>query len=196
MRWRVRLQVRYRRRVDLALTALALAAILAGLVSSLVWRPGKAVASPTQDGHPAPLQYYLTTGTYQADQALSACALGFHMASLWELLDTSNLRYNTTRGHTRDDSGHGPPATGGWIRTGAASGSTGSPGTSNCHAWTSGSESDVGSYVFLPGNWEAGNEDLMGWAVATAICSAQIRVWCVGNESIIYLPLVMRNYSG
>jgi hypothetical protein len=196
MRWRVRLQVRYRRRVDLALAALALAVILTSLIGTLVWSPGQAVASPTQAEHTDPLQYYLTTDLYHGDQVLSACALGFHMASLWELLDTSNLRYNTTRGFTRTDSGYGPPATGGWIRTGYASDSTGSPGTSNCHAWTSGSESDVGSYVFLPGIWEADNEDLMGWAVATAICSTQIRVWCIGDESIIYLPLVMRTYTG
>ena len=196
MKWRVRLQVRYRRRTDLALAALALATILAGLIGALAWSPGQAVASPTQAEHPDPLQYYLTTNLYPGDQALTACALGFHMASLWEILDTSNLRYNTTRGYTRSDSGHGPPATGGWIRTGSASGSTGSPGTSNCHAWTSGSESDVGSYVFLPGSWAAGSEDLMGWAVATAICSAQIRVWCIGDESIVYLPLVMRTYTG
>ena len=33
-------------------------------------------------------------------------------------------------------------------------------------------------------------------AVDTAACSDTVRVWCVGYESIIYLPLVMRNYSG
>ena len=196
MRWRVRLQVRYRRRVDLALTALALAAMLAGLVGTLVWSPGQAVASPTQAEHPDPLQYYLTADTYQADEALSACALGFHMASLWELLDTSNLRYNTTRGHTRTDSGHGPPAAGGWIRTGSESGSTNLPGTGNCQAWTSSSASDYGSHAVLPGSWTDGSEDLMGWATATRDCSGSVRVWCIGDESIIYLPLVMRTYTG
>ena len=133
---------------------------------------------------------------YRGDQALSACGLGFHMASLWEIMDTSNLRYNTSRGYTRTDSGHGPPATGGWIRTGAESGSTTSPGTGNCQAWTSGSASDYGSYAALPGSWEAGHEDLMGWAVGTATCSGTVRVWCVGYESIIYLPVILRNYTG
>jgi hypothetical protein len=196
MRWRVRLQVNYRRRADLALAALVVAAILAGLVGNLVWRSGRAAASPTQVEHPGPLQYYLTRISYQGDQALSACAPGFHMASLWELLDTSNLRYSTARGFTTQDSGHGPPLMGGWVRTGSDGGSTGAPGTSNCHAWTSSSSSDVGSYVYLPSDWTAGYEDFLGWAMATAICSATRRVWCIGDGSIVYLPLVMRNYTG
>ena len=117
------------------------------------------------------------------------------MASLWELLDTSNLRYSTARGFTTQDSGHGPPLMGGWVRTGSDSGSTGAPGISNCHAWTSSSSSHVGSYVYLPSDWTADYEDFMGWAIATAICSATLRVWCIGDGSIVYLPLVMRNYT-
>lgn len=196
MRWRVRLQVRYRRRADLALAALALAVILAGLIGTLIWSPGQAVALPTQAEHSDPLQYYLTKDTFEGDQVLSACALGFHTASVWELLDTSNLRYNTTRGYTRPDSGHGPPATGGWIRTGAESGSANTPGSGNCQAWTSGSASNYGSHISLPGIWTVGAEDLMGWAVGTVSCSQPVRVWCIGDESIIYLPLVMRTYTG
>lgn len=196
MRWRVRLQVQYRRRMDLALAVVALAVISCGLAAGFFWSPRGAVASPTELEQPRPLQYYLTKDTYPGDQALAACALGFHMASLWEILDTSNLRYNARLGHTRRDSGYGPPTMSGWIRTGYSSGSTGSPGTSNCHAWTSGSGSDVGSYVFLPASWEAGIEDVHGWAVATAVCSLEIRVWCVGDESVVYLPLLMRNYTG
>lgn len=196
MRGNVRLQVRYRRRVDLALAALALAVILAGVIGALVWSPGRAVASPTQAEHSDPLQYYLTKDMFEGDQVLSACALGFHMASLWELLDTSNLRYNTTRGYTRPDSGYGPPAMGGWIRTGAESGSTTTPGTGNCQAWTSGSASDYGSHASLPARWEEDFEDLVGWSVDTHACSDPIRVWCIGDESIIYLPLVMRSYTG
>ena len=196
MKWRVHLQVRYSRRTDLVLAALALTVILAGMAAGLVWTPGQAVASPAQAEQSRPVQYYLTVNSYPGDQVLSACALGFHTASLWEILDTSNLRYNPRLGHTRWDSGYGPPATGGWVRTGYDSDSTGAPGTSNCHAWTSGSASYVGSYVFLPGDWDVGMEDMMGWAVAGAICSSEIRVWCVGNESVIYLPLVIRDHSG
>jgi hypothetical protein len=76
------------------------------------------------------------------------------------------------------------------------SGSTGAPGTGNCNAWSGGSESDLGSYVILPGSWLADSEDLMGWGVAAAICSSQIRVWCVGDGSFVYLPLVLRYHTG
>ena len=53
--------------------------------------------------------FYLTRVTHNASQALSACAEGYHMASLWEIHDPSNLRYDTELGFTTDDSGFGPP---------------------------------------------------------------------------------------
>ena len=196
MKWRIRLQVRYRRRADLALAAVALATILAGLIGALVWSPGQAVASPTQAQRPDPLQYYQTNDPYYGDQVLSACARGFHTASLWEILDTTNLRYNTRLGYTRRDSGYGPPTTGGWVRTGYASDSTDLAGEGNCQAWTSDSGMEYGSWIYLPGSWEAGYETLMGWATGARACSDPLQVWCVGNESVIYLPLVMRSYSG
>ena len=196
MRWKVRLQVRYDRRLDLVLTVMALVVILAGLAGGFFWSPGKAVASPTQTGQPRPLQYYLTRDRYAGDQVLSACAMGFHTASLWEILDTSKLRYNTRLGHTRRDSGHGPPTTGGWVRTGYASDSTNLPGTGNCQSWTSSSVSDNGSFVSLPGSWEDGYDVLMGWDAGVRACSESVQVWCVGSESAVYLPLVVRSYTG
>jgi hypothetical protein len=42
--------------------------------------------------------YYLTNTTHLPDSALTACAPGFHMASIWEILDPSNLNYDTARG--------------------------------------------------------------------------------------------------
>ena len=193
MRWRVRLHVRYGRRIDLALAVLALAVILAGLTGGFFWSPGQVVASPTQAGRPAPLQYYLTRDSYPGDQVLSACAMGFHAASLWEILDTSKLRYNSRLGYTRRDSGHGPPATGGWVRTGYASNSADLAGAGNCQAWTSGTGPDYGTFVYLPGSWEAGYEVLIGWGTGYAICSDSLPVWCVGSESVIYLPLIMHS---
>ena len=62
--------------------------------------------------------FYLTTTTHTGAQATTACAAGFHMASLWEIFDPSNLRYDATVGATADDSGAGPPFLGGWVRTG------------------------------------------------------------------------------
>jgi hypothetical protein len=196
MRRRVRLQVRYSRRADLVLAASALAVILAGMTGGLVWSPGQAAASPAQVEQPRPLQYYLTRDSYSGDQVLSACTMGFHAAALWEILDTTNLRYNGRLGYTRRDSGYGPPAMGGWVRTGYASDATESAGIGNCLSWTSSSGSDYGSFVSLPGDWDAGFEDLMGWETGAHVCSDPRQVWCVGNESAVYLPLVLHSYSG
>ena len=195
MRWRIELRVRYRH-ANCRCADLGLVALLAGLLCVPLWSPRQAAALPAQSASAPPLEYYLTPDTYTGDQVLSACAIGFRAAALWEILDTSNLRYNTRLGWTRKDSGFGPPAAGGWVRTGAASGSTGTAGSSNCNAWTSGSEPDVGSYASLPGTWDLGYQDLMGWNVDTAACSAPGRVWCVGREYLLYLPLVFRFYTG
>ena len=72
-------------------------------------------------------KFYLTKDSFQGGQALTACAKPFHMASLWEILDPSNLKYDTGRGYINDDSGSGAPANViGWIRTGGpASGAGG-----------------------------------------------------------------------
>jgi hypothetical protein len=61
---------------------------------------------------------------------------GYHTASIWEVLDPSNLRYDTTQGFMEADSGSGPPTASGWIRTGRPPlGSEFSPAP-NCFAWT------------------------------------------------------------
>jgi len=49
--------------------------------------------------------FYLTTTTHDGDSALTACGPGFHMASLWEIHDPSDVEYDTTRGLTSADSG-------------------------------------------------------------------------------------------
>jgi hypothetical protein len=71
---------------------------------------------------------------FDGNETLTACAKGYHMASIWEILDTSNLSYNTDLGVIVDDSGSGPPnAIEGWIRTGDVT----SDHFTNCKAWTS-----------------------------------------------------------
>jgi hypothetical protein len=67
--------------------------------------------------------FYVTQTTHRGNQTLTACSSGYHMASLWEIFDMSNLRYDTQLGMTAEDSGFGPPTqTLGWIRTGVGSG--------------------------------------------------------------------------
>lgn len=90
------------------------------------------------------------------------CATGYHMASLWEMLDTTHR----TIGDQRDDSGYGPPAfLGGWVRTGYGSSAGTTAGMANCNAWTSNSSGDYGPYAQLPRSWTVGAQDIHVWEV-------------------------------
>jgi hypothetical protein len=131
--------------------------------------------------------YYLTTGTYDGSHALAACTTRYHMASLWEIHETSNLRYDTTLGFTAGDSGSGPPTTfTGWIRTGfdANNGNTDSgnaPGISNCNAWASNLATDYGTAAapFLLWNNPNAVYSVSPWSAQTGSCSDAAHVWCV-----------------
>lgn len=136
-----------------------------------------------------PRRFYLTQGTsFDGSHALAACAAGFHMANLYEILDPSNLKYDTTLGFTRGDSGEGPPADSGdldagWIRTGNGATITNPArrGESNCNGWTSDSLSDTGTTVFLQSDWDSVVSGIGPWAPSADNCRATRRVWCVEN---------------
>lgn len=68
--------------------------VLLFLITTSLWPQQTANANANK----GPRGFYLTTTTHTGDQALAACAAGFHMASLWEILDPSNLRYEPTPG--------------------------------------------------------------------------------------------------
>jgi hypothetical protein len=197
MRLKLKLNLRYKSRAQLLALATILILCLAGF-SNLAYGESRDAALITQA--PAlpnllPRQYYLTFSTYSGATAKSACDPGYHMASLWEILDTTRLRYNTSLGYTQADSGQGPPASSGWVRTGYSSDSSGSPGSSNCYAWTSNSASYVGSSALLESDWiSAGGGDVHVWSSRTTICSLVKRVWCVADRAgfPLYLPLVMK----
>ena len=194
MNWSVSLRIHYSRRSDLA-ALLTLALLAAALLTCLAWRPGKATAGSTPlVASAAGREYYLTYALApNATHALSACTIGYHMASLWEILDTSSLKYNTGLGAARDDSGQGPPAfLGGWVRTGYGSGNASTPGQANCSGWTS--TSGYGTYAQLPSDW-ASAKNIHVWQTNATPCSySSARVWCV-QDYIVYLPLIMRNYK-
>ena len=103
------------------------------------------------------------------------------MASVWELVDPSNLRYDTTQGFSQDDSGSGPPTlAGGWVRTGGEADEAGVPGTSNCNAWTSSNPFGEGTVVALPRIWNATDVSVVHpWFAGGEICAEPTRVWCV-----------------
>ena len=76
---------------------------LLGLVGLLVIVGALATLMPLvsrgQGGNPfdrdTRKSFYLTKTSHNGSQVLTACAEGYHMASLWEIFDTSNLRYDT-----------------------------------------------------------------------------------------------------
>lgn len=130
-------------------------------------------------------KFYVTKETFTGSQALTACGKGYHMASLWEIFDTSNLSYNTGLGLTLDDSGSGPPGNvSGWIRTGGLRASqAGFPGFNNCNAWTTESESDFGTVVFLDQLWGIQQRitNISPWETENSSCNNLNPVWCVRN---------------
>ena len=129
-------------------------------------------------------KFYVTRDRYFGDQALTACAAGYHMASLWEILDPSNLRYDTELGQTLADSGFGPPSWNafaqGWIRTGFFGHDAPPPGQASCDAWTSRSPGEQGTVVNLNSNWTgAAASAINPWVAEFAACASGVRVWCV-----------------
>jgi hypothetical protein len=180
--------------------------LLLAVVGGLALGPAvRAEAEPTSAPAPAvwiaavPGRYYLTPDKYDGAGALTACTDGYHMASLWEVVDVSNLTYDTILGVTTADSGDGPPTDDppeyiGWIRTGEGSNTGSVPGQANCAAWTSNGGPDNGTAVRLPTDWSSPASDIGIWDVGYTSCSTTRRVWCVRPPLSIYLPLVLRDY--
>jgi hypothetical protein len=163
---------------------LMLAILAAGLLAYLAWggRPVTA-ASPQAPsaGSTGLRQYYLTPGSYNGAQPVGMCASGYHMASLWEIWDTSNLEYNTTLGITYvGDQGVGPPTyyqsnhVSGWVHTGADD-SADTPGKSNCENWTVSYPTDKGTIIYLDEDWTT----IEGWKASQLACNSTTHVWCV-----------------
>jgi hypothetical protein len=133
--------------------------------------------------------YYLTKAILNGNQALTACATGYHFASFAEILDPAVLTYNKTLGRSAADDGAGPPTIAyGWIRTGYASNSTVSSGgiPTNCSLWTSGATSDDGDVLVLIPPYYQGTEYiapvLSGDSFACDNSQGNnIGVWCVEN---------------
>jgi hypothetical protein len=129
----------------------------------------------------APRRFYLTKTMHDGANALQACKIGFHMASLWEIYEISSLRYANNLGVNNSDSGFGPPtALLGWVRTGFSFGISGVPGSTNCLTWTSNHSGQEGTLIVLPNHWgEVEGPQIGLWLTTTDSCSATNRVWCV-----------------
>jgi hypothetical protein len=125
---------------------------------------------------------YLTDLNYHTDEALWACGAGYHMASLWEILDTTTwvYDYDHPEAHVMADSGYGPPSYwNGWARTGYSSSNSSTTGTGNCWAWTSRLSADYGVSVRLSRTWETAPGDIATWDATSFDCSYTGPVWCV-----------------
>jgi len=143
-----------------------------------------------------PRHFYLTQGNYRPNQALTACGAGYHMASLWEILDVSNLiyDYNHPAAHTKSDSGYGPPAYwNGWVRTGWTSSTSNTAGTGNCNNWTSTSAGHYGVSVRLAISWESAPGDIFVWDATSFACSLVGPVWCVADVHTVHIPSILMN---
>jgi hypothetical protein len=162
--------------------------VLVGLLILNAAAPAPPVSQGQGPPQFGPRKFYLTRTLHDGAHALSACAAGYHMASLWEILEPSNLRYNTELGFTQDDSGFGPPSgalssnTVGWIRTGQSANFSTSLGEANCNAWTSGSDVESAAGAGLNSNWISTNVLVVSpWAFIRFSCDSSVRVWCVQN---------------
>jgi len=198
----MRFRIQFQRRSDLV-TLLTMTFLVLGFLGFLLWSHQQAAASTPDAPQAATLglrRYYLTSysqSTYQGDQAKTACATGYHMASLWEILDPSNLQYDSQLGETQDDSGGGPPSqeVTGWVRTGYTSMGSGwnVPGQSNCNNWIENSISFFGTVAKLPSGWEdVADADVNVWDVGATTCNSSIGVWCVSYVEHYwrFLPIV------
>ena len=182
---------------------LAILAVVAGmaLASAVAAAPPRVpIGAPSAGLAAMPGSYYLTSGdSYDGADAPGACAEGYHMASLWEIWDTSNLRYEGDLGYQYPDGdcGQGPPTeVQGWVRTGStASTSAQGPGLANCAAYTS-TTVISGTVVALPQDWSAPDSTMGVWEAGTARCSSSLRVWCVRSalRPRCVLPLALRSY--
>ena len=178
---------RLRRGSGYRLTALVL--VMMGLLAGV----GLDFVLPSSAQQPPPFvqrKFYLTrTSTFDGAQALNACAPGYHMAALWEVIDPSNLVYDAARGFVlpdepipNDQLSSVPAGEDGWIRTSGRGDSS-----TNCRGWTSNSDAHNGNVVQLPDDtvdargWDDAAQAVSPWRPARANCVNENRVWCIQN---------------
>lgn len=127
-------------------------------------------------------KFYLTKNEVNAAQAPFACVKGFHMASFFEIKETSVLTYDTVNGLVSDDSGSSVPMQSGWVRTGASAyQDTAYPGFSNCLAYTSSSSTGYGTLVSPWFEINALNSLTASWWASYDTCDGTWPVWCVAD---------------
>lgn len=169
--------------------------LAAAALLMLAARPtAPAAAAPVPQTAHGQRLFYLTNTSYPGAQALTACAPGYHPASLWEISNVSVMVYDGAHpaAHKKPDMGYGPPSNWwGWVRTGGSSATSDNAGTANCGVWTS-LLSDYGSIARLTANWTGGTADIGPWEAATWTCNGTAPVWCVNEVTTVQLPFIKR----
>jgi hypothetical protein len=168
-------------KVNNAIRNIVLSVIALAAVSLLAHSFGAEPATST-----APKRnYYLTPGTFNGNEALTACKSGYHFASSAELSDSTAITYNSTLGRSQADDGAGPPTVAfGWVRSGYISNSSPTSGSetnipTNCNLWTSASGSDDGEMgAFGPGTTGI---EAFDFGACNNSNGYNIGVWCVQN---------------
>ena len=208
---RLQLRIRFPHKVTHRVFLLILALLPVVLSSALVVYRVRATAPDSPSAPNATLgvrQFYVSQSYVQANEARSACAEGYHFASIWEIADPSSLQYNTALGlqSPNSDSGEGPPTAFwilgsavpvyGWVRTGYDTSHEEFAGQANCSGWLSNLEGDWGTVANLPSNWTGGAQDVGVWNTEVRTCDTQMWVWCVQDDAEIYstyLPLAVKD---
>jgi len=125
-----------------------------------------------------PKKYYLSQSGFTGSQASTACEKGFHMATLWEIYNTSSLQYDVDLGVVHGNSAFGPPVGFGWIRTGNSPNNTANiPGLDDCLSWTV--NDGKGTTVSLAGHWNTTSSVISPWVTILITCDSSVSVWCV-----------------
>lgn len=128
--------------------------------------------------------YYLTSHEVQGDNVLGQCAEGYHFALVWEILNFSELTYDTELGYTTSESGVSAPIARGWVRAGwGGPVCEAIPGEQDA-AWTQAEERMGPSgtlnawFLFEEAPPELKRE---GWLFHWNPCWEPLRVWCVSD---------------
>jgi hypothetical protein len=161
----------------------------------VVWKPmarvfchlatGVAVAVAAALLAPTPAaagkRYYLTVDQFDGGDADTACDKGFHIASLWEILDFAQLKYDTKRGFTSPSGSRPPAGETGWVETGGPANVNGTAGLANCNGYASTMVLEFGTSVELSAGWSGDATPISPWEASNPSCSVPLRVWCKQN---------------
>jgi hypothetical protein len=127
-------------------------------------------------------QYFITLTNVNGAAADTTCPAGYHMASLFEMGDVTDLVYASDHAAAKllTDQGSGPAAGWwGWARTGGAASVASVAGRANCNAWASSTSGEYGTLVRLNPEWVDSATTISPWEAQTWSCAGTAPVWCM-----------------